>query len=294
MPVASVAETSWYPSQYGAEDTIGALNNLTNEIVVDAAKLIDKGKVYSLAIETNESSTDRYSRFYRVKTYPMTPSELGPNNFTANESTILTNDGLGTTIDGLGHAGIGCRYYNGATETQVLSLGGLLRYGMESLPPIVSRGVLLDMAAYYGRDSFGAGTEFNSEEIAGAAKAQGIEIRKGDVVIFHTGWLSKIWTDKATYLSKQPGLGVDGARYLIRKGVVLIGIDARTIEAHPADYREIAPVHQELLTKNGVYILEHMDTRAMHKDKVNEFLFVLGIPKLRGTVQGIVNPIAIR
>ena len=60
------------------------------------------------------------------------------------------------------------------------------------------------------------------------------------------------------------------------------------------DYREIAPVHQELLTKNGVYILEHMDTRALWKDKVDEFLFVLGIPKLRGTVQGIVNPIAIR
>lgn len=294
MPFASVAETSWYPSRYGTGDTIGALNNLSDEIVIDAAKLIDKGKVYSLAIETNEASTDRYSRFYRVKTYPMTPVELGPNKLTANESTILTNDGLGTTIDGLGHAGIGRRYYNGVQETQVLSLGGLLRYGMESLPPVATRGVLLDMETYYGRDSLDAGTEFNSEEIAGAAKTQGIQIRKGDVVIFHTGWLPKLWSDKDTYLSKQPGLGVDGARYLIQKGVVLVGIDARTIEAHPADYREIAPVHQELLTKNGVYILEHVDTRAIHKDKVREFLFVLGIPKLRGTVQGIVNPIAIR
>ena len=106
--------------------------------------------------------------------------------------------------------------------------------------------------------------------------------------------LPKLWSDKDTYLSKQPGLGVDGARYLIRKGVILVGIDARTIEAHPATYREIAPVHQELLTKNGVFILEHMDTRALHGDTVYEFLFVLGIPKLRGTVQGIVNPIAIR
>ena len=294
MPLASIADTSWYPSRYGPEDTIGALNNLSNEIVMDAAKLIDKGKVYSLAIETNESSSDRYSRFYRVKTYPMTPVELGPNNFTAYESTILTNDGLGTTIDGLGHAGMGRRYYNGVPEARVLSLGGLQRYGMESLPPIVSRGVLLDMETYYGRGSLGAGTEFNSKEIAGAAKTQGIQIRKGDVVIFHTGWLTKLWSDKDTYLSKQPGLGVDGAHYLIRKGVVLVGIDARTIEAHPADYPEIAPVHQELLTKNGVYILEHMDTRAIHEDKVSEFLFVLGIPKLRGTVQGIVNPIAIR
>ena len=294
LPAATFAETSWYPSRYGPDDTIGALNNLSNEIVLNAARLIDRGKVYSLAIETNESSTDRHSRFYRVKTYPMTPVELGPNKLTANESTILTNDGLGTTIDGLGHAGMGRLYYNGATESQVLSLGGLLRYGMEALPPIVSRGVLLDMATYYGRDSLDAGTEFNSEEIAGAAQMQSIQISKGDVVIFHTGWLPKLWSDKDTYLSKQPGLGVDGARYLIRKGVILVGIDARTIEAHPATYREIAPVHQELLTKNGVFILEHMDTRALHGDTVYEFLFVLGIPKLRGTVQGIVNPIAIR
>ena len=92
LPAATFAETSWYPSRYGPDDTIGALNNLSSEIVLDAARLIDRGKVYSLAIETNESSTDRLSRFYRVKTYPMTPVELGPNNFTANESIILTND----------------------------------------------------------------------------------------------------------------------------------------------------------------------------------------------------------
>ena len=66
------------------------------------------------------------------------------------------------------------------------------------------------------------------------------------------------------------------------------------MEAAPATYSEVAPVHQELLTKNGVYILEHVDTRGLHDDGVDEFLFVMGIPKLRGTVQGIVNPIAIR
>ena len=71
-------------------------------------------------------------------------------------------------------------------------------------------------------------------------------------------------------------------------------IDARTMEAFPATYQEIAPVHQELLTKNGVYILEHVDTRELVKDSVHEFLFVLGVPKLSGTVQGIIHPIAIR
>ena len=295
-PFVFAADANWYPSKYGPEDRIGALNNLKPEIVVEAAKLVSTGKVYSLAIETNESTHDNYSRFYQVKSYPMTPSEIGPNRFTANESLIITNDGLGTSIDGFAHPGLERRYYNGATETEVLSknLKGVLLYGMESIPPIVSRGILLDMAAYYKVETLSEGIEFNSEEIAGAAQAQGIEIRTGDVVLFHTGWLAKLWEDTPLYLNKQPGLGVDGAQYLIAKGVALVGIDARTIEAHPATYKEIAPVHQELVTKNGVHIIEHLDTRGLHKDKVDEFLFVLGIPKLRGTVQGIINPIAIK
>ena len=295
-PISFAADESWYPSKYGAEDRIGALNNLSPKLVIETAKLITNGKVYSLAVETNEASHDNYSRFYRVKSYPMTPSEIGPNNFTGNESLIITNDGLGTTIDGFAHPGMGRRYYNGATEKEVLSanLSGVLLYGMESIPPIVSRGILLDMAKYYGVDMLSAGMEFNSSEIAGAAKAQGITINKGDVVIFHTGWLPKLWEDTPTYLNTQPGLGVDGARYLIDKEIALVGIDARTIEAHPANYKEIAPVHQELITKNGIHIIEHVDTRALHRDKVSEFMFVLGIPKLRGAVQGIVNPIAIK
>jgi kynurenine formamidase len=64
-------------------------------------------------------------------------------------------------------------------------------------------------------------------------------------VLFHTGWLAKLWEDTVLYLKKQPGLGVDGARYLIAKGVALVGIDARTIEASPFKYKEIAPVHQD-------------------------------------------------
>ena len=290
------AEENWYPSKYGAGDRIGALNNLGPEIVLDAATLVTQGKVYSLAVETNESSRDNYGRFYQVKSYPMTPSEIGPNNFTANESLVITNDGLGTTIDGFAHPGIGRRYYNGATEKEVLSgnLTGVKLYGMESIPPIVSRGILLDMAAYYGVDTLSAGTEFNSKEIAGAAKRQGIEIKKGDVVIFHTGWLPKLWNDTQVYLDTQPGLGIDGAKFLLQKEIAMVGIDARTIEAHPATYSEIAPVHQLLITKNGVHIIEHMDTRGLNQDGVSEFLFVLGIPKLRGAVQGIVNPIAIK
>jgi hypothetical protein len=150
VPLVFATDANWYPSKYGPEDRIGALNNLKPAIVVEAAKLVSTGKVYSLAIETNESSHDNHGRFYQVKSYPMTPSEIAPNKFTRNESLVITNDGLGTSIDGFAHPGLERRYYNGATETDVLSknLTGVLLYGMESIPPIVSRGIMLDMAAF--------------------------------------------------------------------------------------------------------------------------------------------------
>lgn len=298
LAIEASAQEPWYPSKYGKDDNIGAANNLSVDAVVAAANLVDQGKVYSLAIKTDELTPDKWDRFYQVKAYPMHGTMLGRNKISTNESLIIVHDGLGTSMDGFSHLGINQRYYNGALHEDIFpdSGGGVRRFGMDNVPPIVGRGVLLNMVSYYkGRDkTLSVGTEFNSAEIIGAANKQGLEIRKGDIVIFHTGWLPLLWEDPETYLYKQPGLGVDGASYLVNKDVTMVGIDARTMEAFPATYEEIAPVHQELLTKNGVYIFEHVDTRELVKNNVDEFLFVLGVPKLSGTVQGIINPIAIK
>ena len=54
------------------------------------------------------------------------------------------------------------------------------------------------------------------------------------------------------------------------------------------------PVHQHLITKHGIYLLENMDTRKLAEDKAGEFMFVLGAARVTGAVQMIINPIAIR
>ena len=92
-----------------------------------------------------------------------------------------------------------------------------------------------------------------------------------------------------------PGLGVDGARYLAELGVVAVGADSTAVEVIPFENpNRPFDVHQTLLTKNGVYILENMWTRELATDRAYEFLFVLGQPKFKGAVQMVVNPIAIR
>ena len=187
------------------------------------------------------------------------------------------------------------RYYNGNKWQEFAQIGGLKKLGADKVPPMVTRGVLLDMAAHYGVDVVKEGTAFNTAEIEAVAKKQGVEIRQGDVVIFHTGWLSLIDKDPKRFGSVEPGLGRDGARYLVGKGVVAVGADTWAVEAIPFEQGAgIFEVHQILLPMNGTYILENINTAELAKDKAWEFLFVLGQNKYQGAVQSMINPVAIR
>jgi kynurenine formamidase len=224
-----------------------------------------------------------------------TGTPLGSNRATGNDDLMVTFMGIGSQIDGLGHMGIEHMYYNGNRAKGFVTTTGLTKLGTHKLPPIVTRGVLLDMTRGYNTDMLAEGTTFNRMEIESAAKAQGVKIREGDVVLFHTGWMKLMGNDNERFMAGEPGLGLDGARYLARLGVVAIGADTWGLEAVPAEDRtQVFPVHPELLAKNGVYILENMDTHALAADEAWEFLFVLGQPKFVGAVQAIINPVAIR
>ena len=114
------------------------------------------------------------------------------------------------------------------------------------------------------------------------------------MVLFHTGWMAgKMASDKDTYRSQEPGLGEDGAIFLADLGVVAIGSDTVALEALPSPPGKTFIVHQTLLAKRGVHVLETIDTNQLAADGVKEFLFVLGIPRFVGTVQMVINPVAI-
>ena len=289
---------NWYPSKYGADDTLGAINNLSPELVVKAAKLITTGKTYALGVETGPTSPAYPPRSYSMTVLQLsdgTGTPIGTNRATGNDDLLNFWMGIGSQIDGLGHMGIDHMYYNGNHASAFVRPTGLEKLSVHLLTPIVSRGILLDMTAYFGEDMLPEGKAFNSKEIKAAAHAQGIKIEAGDVVLFHTGWLNLSDTDPVRFMSGQPGLGVDGAKYLAQQGVVAVGADTWALEVLPAEIEgEQFPVHPELLAKNGVYILENMDTRALAKDGVHEFLFVLGQPRFVGSVQAVINPVAIR
>src|ERR1700754_2046566 len=295
--VGTASAQDWTKSKWGPNDEIGAANYMKPELVVKAAGLIKTGKTYALGIPVTPQTPA-----YPPRTFKLTivqPGQagspgLGPNKATYNDDILDTWVGIGSQLDGLGHLGVEHVYYNGNKLADFADPTGLKKLGIEKVPPMVTRGVLLDMAAYYKTDVVKEGTAFNQKEIDEVAKAQGVEIRQGDIVIFHTGWLSLIGKDDARYSKGEPGLGVEGAKYLTSKGVVAIGADTWAVEVLPFEKDTVFEVHQILLAMNGTYILENMDTAELAKDKGYEFLFVLGQPRWRGGVQSMINPIAIR
>jgi kynurenine formamidase len=299
LAFAAIAQNTWYPSKWGEKDEIGAANYMTPALALQASKLVKTGKVYSLGIEVNTGTPaypPRTCSLYIVQPGQVGSSEgLGPTKTTYNDDILNCWNGIGTQLDGLGHIGVGNLYYNGNKWAEMATMGGLKKLGTEKIPPMVARGVLLDMAAHFGVEVMKEGQAFNKADIEAAAKKQGVEIRQGDVVIFHTGWLSLINTDPKRFGSVEPGLGREGARYLVSKGVVAVGADNWAVEVIPFEKDAgVFEVHQILLPMNGTYILENVNTAELAKDKAYEFMFVLGHNKYQGAVQSMINPVAIR
>ena len=303
--LASVAQAEdWTKSRWGPKDEIGNMNLITPKSVLAASRLIKTGKTYHLGIivdSTTPAFPPRTLSLTVLQPNQITGTGLGPTKTTYNDDILMSWLGIGPQIDGLGHIGVDHVYYNGFKDGDFAKVTGLTKLGIEKYPPIVARGVVLDMAGYFGKKILKEGTAYSKADIIGAAKKQGIKIRKGDVVLFHSGWLNLLdgqdgtTKDLKRWGSVEPGLGKSGAEYLVSLDVVAVGADTWGVEAVPFEKGVgVFEIHQILIPKAGIIMFESMDTRELVKDKAWEFLFVLGSARVRGAVQMIINPIAIR
>lgn len=292
-PAAAHSEP-WWTSKWGKDDRLGNVNNLSPDGVKRATGLVKTGKVYALGVPTAPESAAYGTRQYTVERTPGPNADFtsnGSQRVTAFDERVVSSMGIGTQIDGFGHLGVDHHYYNGITGKEVATSRV---FQPADIPPIVTRGVLIDMTKHYRKPMLDVGDTYNRAEIEAAMKAQGVTVGKGDVVLFHTGWMAgKMASDKDLYRSKEPGIGEDGAIFLADLGVVAIGSDTVALEALPAPPGKNFIVHQTLLAKKGVHILETIDTNQLAADGVKEFMFVLGIPRMVGTVQMVINPVAI-
>jgi kynurenine formamidase len=307
----SVAAEDWIPSKWGADDTLGSVNEITPEIILNAAKLVKEGKRYGLGQITSRETPAAGSRTHALFVFSDGAdglgAPLGTNEFRYFDDWMLTHMGVGSQIDGLGHAAIGDKFYNGLTSKDFYHAQGLKKFGIEAIPPMVTRGVVLDMVGYMkekgssavvtrgGVEMLKGGTALNKAELSGAAARQGVTFQTGDVILVHTGYMKMQELDPKASVQTWPGIGVEGAIYLAGFNPTAIGGDTIGAEAYPAENKDhFVPVHQELITKRGIYILENMVTAELVADKAWEFMFVLGQARFKGAVQMVINPVAIR
>lgn len=300
LATGAFAATECMPSKWGADDTLGSANLVSPENTLKAAALIKQGKSVPLGIVIDANTPAFPPRSLSLQV--VQPNQQGgqklnafgyPGNY--NDDLLQTWVGIGSQIDGLGHLGEGGLYYNCLDEKEIAAITGLTKLGVHDIPPLVGRGVVIDMAKHMGKDVLAAGEHFGEAEIKAAATAQGVTIGKGDIVLFHTGWTEGMLESNPTaWVSGEPGLNVTGSRYLASLDVMAVGADTWGVEPVPPAPGDGAFYgHVVLLQENGIYLLETMNTGPLVRDGVKEFMFVLGQARIRGTVQMIINPVAL-
>ncbi|MEY3674704.1 MAG: hypothetical protein RJB47_1412 [Pseudomonadota bacterium] len=285
-----------HKSKWGANDQIGALNNITKDNVLAASKLIKQGKTMRMGIETSTKTPAFPPRSYSITI--VRPGQdyegqsLGNTKTNYHDDILNTWVGIGTQLDGLGHIGIDNTYYNCTPGSEITGISGLKKFGIETVPAVATRAVLLDMTALMGKDIIPEGVAFNQPEIEAALKKQGnMKINKGDIVIFYTGWHKLLGVDDKRNGAAHPGLGVQGARYLANLGVAMIGSDTWGLEVIPFENAgQVFHVHQILLAEFGVFILENAVAEQAIKDKVYEGMITVAPHRTTGSVQAIVSP----
>ncbi len=291
------AEEACTPSKWGPDDEIGNINLINAATVLKAAQLIKTGQTYSLGI-TIDSTTPAFApRSLSLQVVQPGQQEGARPNMgaTYNDDIFQGWFGIGSQLDGLGHLGYEGMYYNCNDAKDFADISGLKKLGTEKVPPMVARGVVLDMAGHFGKPYLAAGQYFTVEDVQAVEAKQGTPIQEGDVVLFHTGWTeNKMQSDPQAWVSGEPGQSEEVARYLAGKNVVAVGADTWGLDVVPPQHAE-RPFqgHVILLKENGIYVLETMNTGPLVRDEAFEFLFVLGQAKVRGSVQMFINPIAI-
>ncbi len=291
-------------SPFGSDDEIGMLNLIDGRSRSAILGRADASKVYDLSVDHFIGMPGWFGagdQPYQIWMTHTPQGELVANtmgvSLEANQLVAYSGDGIsmythcGTHIDTFNHFGYRGEIFNGFSAREHLGSRAWERCGPEKHPPVLARGILLDVAALHGVDTLSPSHAIGEEDLAGCLKHQGLELRPGDVVLVRTGQM-KVWPDMA-FVKNTPGLNRAGAEYLARCGAIMIGADNLTLEQTPSAHElNFFPVHTYLLAEAGVPILEMAWLEELAADRLHEFAFFGACIKLRGATGAPMRPVA--
>lgn len=286
------------PSPWGADDQIGAANRVTPERTVAAAELVKKGISHPLGIVIEPGMPaypPRYTELQVVQPNQQFNADLGVGwEASSNDDVLQMWLGTGPQLDGLGHMGEAGEFYNCNQGKDFSIITGLTKLDISGIPPMVGRGVMIDIAKQMGVDSLQAGQPITSNDIKAAMKSQGVTVGEGDVVLLHTGYTdATLKQNPSLWAGSIPGITNEASVFLAGLKPMAVGADTWGLGAVPPRAGDkIFYDHVVLLKQHGIYILETMNTGRLADEGVHEFMFVLGQARLKGAVQMIINPVA--
>ncbi|RJX32567.1 MAG: cyclase family protein [Desulfarculus sp.] len=211
----------------------------------------------------------------------------------SSSNCLFTTGGhTGTHMDALGHFSHQGRVHGVGDIEPWQDHHGLRKAGIDQAAPVVTRGVLLDIAGLEGVECLGHDYRIGVQALQGAAQRQGVAVEAGDAVLLRTGWI-KYFDQPRLYIAHEegcPGLVEEGARWLVARGAAHVGSDTVALEKTPtANY----PVHIILLVENGIHILEALNLEELAAARTYEFLFMVSPLKIRGGTASPVRPLAV-
>lgn len=294
-------------SPWGKEDEIGTLNMMTEQSRANALASIGSGRAYDLSVEyfvgmpSFDALGDPGYQYWLTHTPDGTVVD-NPNGMgtAMNQKVSYTGDAIsmythmGTHIDALNHFGLNGKIWNGFTQKEHLGDKGWKRTGAETIPPIIARGVLIDVATYKGSQVLSKNYRITAKDLKLTLKQQQLKLERGDVVLIRTGQAG-FYHDASKYLDNFPGISLDAVKWLVEeKEIMLLGADNLSLEAFPSEREDnYVPVHTYLLAEKGVMFIEQMFLEELAKDQIYEFAFIAASLKLRGASGSPMRPIAI-
>ena len=283
------------PSKWGAGDERGAGNHMKPESVLKAARLIRTGEVIELGQVLNGTMPFSLGRRFELHT-KRTVMNPGVNRRGSNEEIVFSEIGqVGTQFDGFSHQTFGDRLYNCFRLDDIATRNGFSKLGVEHVGSLMTRGVLIDVAALKGVEMLPDTYEITVDDLQRSLQREKIALQPGDAVIVNTGW-GKLWgKDNDRFMKTNPGLGVASGEWLARQDPMLVGSDVGPINVTPNPDPQVSnPVHQIMLVINGIHLLENLKLDELAAKQAYEFAFILQPLKLQGATGSTVAPMAVR
>ena len=290
--------------RWGAEDEIGTLNLITPEVVRAAVATVRSGRRFSLALPLQQQGVQNGmipGRVNPLHTMVAVNWEMfGAGSIATSDDVVTMGLQAATHWDGLGHVSHGNRIYNNRPAAAITAHEGAQHSGVEKATPLISRGVLLDVARARGVARLEPLHVITVEDLEAAQELAGVEVRAGDVVLVRTGQIQLyLRGDRDEYGFPSPGLSLHTPEWFHARDVVAVANDTLTFEIFPPEIDGLyLPVHALDLVEMGMMQGQNWNLEALAADCAEDgrYEFLLSAPPepFTGGVGAPVVPIAVK